>query len=343
MRGKPRKPTLTIRALRPLVAGLEAMGVAPRPLLRAADIPPDLLEDPDATVPGEAMAAFWAGALETTGDANLGMHLAEAAPIEAFEVHGYALLASRSLRDAYERACRYQRLIHESSDLVLEEDEGAATLRHTLPGGRPVGRQPAEFLVAAWLRFGHLVTGVEWMPEAVLFAHAEPDDARDHVRVFGDSIRFLSGQNALRVTTATLALPGVTGDPQLAGILDRHVASVIGDRNPPPTLAARVRAVLEERLHTGDLTASDVAKSLAMSERSLRRDLAAEGTSYRKILDLLRQTRALDMLSDRGCSVGEVAFLLGFSELSAFHRAFKRWTGTTPAEARRGPSGRSGQ
>ena len=88
-------------------------------MLSAAGIPASILGDPNARVPQPAMTALWRHALETTGDEYLGIHLAEAAPLRSFEVHGHAMLSSPTLRDAYRRACRYQRLIHEVTDLSL--------------------------------------------------------------------------------------------------------------------------------------------------------------------------------------------------------------------------------
>jgi AraC-like DNA-binding protein len=95
-----------------------------------------------------------------------------------------------------------------------------------------------------------------------------------------------------------------------------------------------VRAWLVEALGSGTPTAAAAARALRLSARSLHRFLQAEGTSFRELLDQLRQERAAGLLANPRCSIGEVSFLLGFSELSSFYRAFRRWTGKTPAEFR---------
>src|SRR5262249_55542390 len=106
-------------------------------------------------------------AVAQTGDANLGLHLAERAELSSFDVHFYAMASSSTLGAAYERLCRYQRLIHETSRVELGMDEDRAKLRHTLVGGAAAPRQTAEFLLTAWVRAGRIVTGVEWKPHAV--------------------------------------------------------------------------------------------------------------------------------------------------------------------------------
>ena len=181
---KGRPVHLTVRALLPMVSGLDQLGLRPQPLLEAAGIPEKVLTDPDAKVPAGSVAALWDLALDASRDPCLGIHLAEAAELKSFEVHAYALLSSHSLREAYRRASRYQRLIHETTELTLDEGPEDGTLLHSLPGGRSVGRQPAEFLATAWVRIGRLVTGQQWTPGAVYFAHAAPESTTEHDCVF---------------------------------------------------------------------------------------------------------------------------------------------------------------
>src|SRR5262245_63139382 len=104
--------------------------------------------------------ALLARAVEHTGDPNLGLHLAEHAELGSFDVHFYAMASSPTLGAAYERLCRYQRLIHETSRVELEIDDDRAKLRHQFAGGTAGPRQTAEFLLTAWVRAGRIVNGV---------------------------------------------------------------------------------------------------------------------------------------------------------------------------------------
>jgi AraC-like DNA-binding protein len=332
------EPRLTIRAIRPLDSGLRALGHDPAPVLAAAGIDARLLDDPDATVPMGAGVAFLTEAARRTDDPDVGLHLAERADLGSFDVHLYAMLSSPTLGAAFERLGRYQRLIHETTRVELTREEDGAVLRHRMPGGLAAPRQSAEFLVAAWVRGGRVATGEDWTPREVRFAHRRPDDTREHARLFRAPVRFSAGENALVLPADLLDRPCVRADPALLAVLDRYAADRIA-RAPamPPRFADRARAGLVELLRDGDPSARRLAARLKMSVRSLGRGLAAEGTSYRGLLEQLRRETAARHLADDRVAIAEVAFLLGFADLSAFYRAFKRWTGRTPAEFRRDP------
>ena len=330
------EPYLTIRAVRPLVSGLQALGHDPEPLLAAAGIDAATLEAPDARVPWGAVLSLIARAIDATGDANLGLHLAEHAEPGSLDVHFYALLSSQTLGEGYQCLCRYQRLVHETTRVELTANDGHATLRHVMPGGVAAPRQSAEFLLAIWVRGGRLATGTDWAPTEVRFAHPEPQDSRDHRRFFAAPVRFATGENALVMPAALLDTPCQRADPALLAVLDRYAADRL-ERAPATTgFADRARAALMEELRAGEPSAARLATRLRTSVRTLNRSFAAESLSYRKLLDHLRHEQACRHLADGRVAIAEIAFLLGFSELSAFYRAFKRWTGQTPAEFRDG-------
>jgi hypothetical protein len=122
-------PLVSIRAVQPVVAALEALGYRTEQIFARAGLSKGVLDDADGGIPHTAMMAFWQEALAATGDEHLGLHLAEAAPVEAFGVHAYALLSSPTLREAYRRAFRYQRLIHEATDLTFDEAASEGVLQ----------------------------------------------------------------------------------------------------------------------------------------------------------------------------------------------------------------------
>jgi AraC-like DNA-binding protein len=326
------------------MSGLMTSGYDPLPFLHTRGIDSNRLLDPDATVPMSACVGLLAEGVRATGDDNLGLHVAEHAELGSFDVHFYAMVSSPTLGAAFERVCRYQRLIHETSQVRLETSGDRALLSHRLPGGIAAPRQTAELLLASWVRAGRVATRTRWSPAEVRFAHRAPRDSREHERFFGAPLRFATGENALVLPAALLDLPCRRTDPSLLSLLDRYAADRLGVPRAA-TFADRARAALSEELQAGNVTAQSVAARLGVSVRTLHRFLAAEGTSYRRLLDQLRLDIAERHLIDDRMSVAEVAFLVGFSEISAFHRAFKRWTGRTPvtfrAEARISPPSRS--
>lgn len=128
--------SLSVRAVKPVVAGLRALGHETDRLLADCGIDRAALERPDDRVGHAAMMGLWQRALEQSADDNIGLHVAEQTPLDALDLHAYALLASRDLRDGLLRGCRYQRLIHEATTLTLYEGDDEAVLQHSVPGGR---------------------------------------------------------------------------------------------------------------------------------------------------------------------------------------------------------------
>ena len=316
------------------MSGLRECGYDAAPILAAVGIDDSMLNDPDGRVPTSVAMNLLSRAVDETGDTNLGLHLAERAHLGSFDVHFYAMASSPTLGDAYGRLARYQRLIHETSRVELEIGKDRAVLRHQLAGGAAAPRHTAEFLLAAWVRAGRVVTGIDWAPEEIHFMHPAPVDSSEHARFFRAPVHFAMGETALVVSPRLLQTPCARADPALVAVLDRYAADRLEQAPRPNNVADRVRSVLADELRGGEPTASRLAARLKMSVRSLNRVLAAEGMSYQQLLDALRRDLAERHLASNEMSISEVGFLLGFSELSSFHRAFKRWTGRTPAQFR---------
>ena len=313
------------------MSGLMTLGYDPVPFLHTRGIDSTTLLDPDAIVPMSACVGLLADAVRATGDDNLGLHVAEHADLGSFDVHFYAMVSSPTLGAAFERVCRYQRLIDETSQVRLEKSGDRALLSHRLPGGMAAPRQTAELLLAAWVC--SVATRTRWSPAEGRFAHRAPRDSGEHERFFGAPLRFATSENALFLPAALLDLPCRRTDPPLLSLLDRYAADRLGVPQAA-TFADRARAALSEELQAGNVAAQRLATRLRVSIRTLHRSLAAEETLYRRLLDQLRLDIAERHLMDDRMSVAEVAFLVGFSEISAFHRAFKRWTGRTPVTFR---------
>lgn len=327
-------PTLSGRAVGTLVSGLRALGHDPAVLLANAGIDPGILTEPDARVAMTAVLAFIGGAVQATGDDDLGLHLAERAAPESFDVHLYAMSSSGTLREAYALLPRYQRLIHESTRVELDPVEAGAIVRHRMPGGATAPRQSIELVLAAWVRAGRIASGVAWSPTEVRFAHPKPVSDAEHRRFFGAPVRFATGENAVVLSAAVLALPCVRNDPALFALLDRYAEERLAHAPAGGGIADRAREALQEELRRGSPAVGRLAGRMKMSVRTLERGLSAEGTSYRELLDRLRHERAVRLLDERRVAIAEIAFLLGFEDLSSFYRAFRRWTGVTPAAYR---------
>jgi AraC-like DNA-binding protein len=294
------------------------------------------LDDPDVRVPEAAVETAWRSAAALTRDEALGVHVAESLPRGALDLVEYAFRSSASLAAGVERLARYGRVL---TDRVAARTEAANSGLLLLVGD--IGRTPlhpgrAEFALGVALKLARDATGVDLAPLQVSFAHPAPDDVSEHRRFFRAPVRFAAGSTSMILGATDGLRPLLGADAALCAIVRRRLEKALLDRDIPVSgsLSARVRRMLVEDLGQARLQPASVAKELAVSRRTLSRRLAAENTSFRRLLDEVRAEFALALLQDRRLSVGDIAFFLQYSEPAAFHRSFRRWTGRTPRDYR---------
>jgi AraC-like DNA-binding protein len=331
-----RTTTVSTRSVRPVLERLRALGIDIGSVLTAVGTQPGALDDPDGRIPHDLALSLWGEAVRRSGDDGFGMHAAEQIRPGAFDVLDYAVRSSATLGEGLQRLIRYHRILHDAAAVRLRLEADRAHLTHELPGDYPaLPRHVAEFIVGAWIVVARQATGVDVAPLEVSFRHAAPADISEHRRLFRATVRFHAAVNGLVLPSALLDRPLVKADAGLCAVLERHVRELVEKIPRVESLGDRVRQLVAQDLSTGVRGAEQVAERLHMSSRSLQRLLRADGTSYTELVDALRHELAARYLGEARLAIAEVAFLLGFSEASAFHRAFRRWTGTTPAAYRR--------
>ena len=305
----------------------------------AAGFDPALAGDPDARIPLATENALWDEAARLTGDATFGLHAAEGVRVGAFDVLDYVLRTAPTFHAALDRLVRYNRLFHDAAGFTVEDDGARVRVEHALLfAGATQSRHAVEFTLACLVVVGAQMRGAPLVPLAVELRSPPPADAAEYARVFGVAPRFGRAANAIELDHFDADSPLLSADPALSRVIERHADALLAARpEPAETIANRVRRLVGAMLRDGEAgaTLGAVARRLQMSERSLQRRLAAEGVGFDALLDELRRDLAVRYLADAKLAIAEVAYLLGYSEPSAFHRAFKRWTGATPAEARR--------
>lgn len=323
----------SILLARLVVASAARAGVPAEQLLSAAGLPASTLEDADARVPYAAIQRAWDEALRRTGDEAFALRVAEGAAPGAFRVLDYLGRSSATLREAFGQLERCYRLLHDTVEVHLRETGDEARLVYA-GSAEQVPPQAAELALAVALLRGRTLTGVAWVPRAVSFRHPPPRDAAPYLRLFGCPVRFGQEEHALTLDRAHLALPVVSADPTLCAILDRHAEELLARLARVDDFGQQVRRCVAAALRGGEPALERVAAQLHVTPRTLQRRLKELGTTYQQLLDQLRSELATRYLREAQLDISEVAFLLGFSEPSAFHRAFRRWTGTTPRRVR---------
>jgi AraC-like DNA-binding protein len=326
-----------IKTILAIVGFAANSGVPPPELLHAAGLDPAELADPDAYLSHEQELRLWNEAVRLTGDRDFGLHLAEwvaCFPIDHFDVLAFAVRSSATLREHYRLVGRYIRLIHEGIYLSLEEDGDVARLVHGHSPEQIGPRQPVEGMLALTVLYGRLGVGEDFAPRTVCFMHAPPNRVTEQERVFRAPVHYGCPRNELVLDRNLLDQPQRHAEQRLLAILDRQLGALLSGLPESHRFRDAVKRCMMDELPEGEPVVAAIAKKLHMSARSLQRRLQSEGTSFAEVLSDLRRERALRYLQDPRLTISEVAFLLGFLDVTAFHRAFKRWTGRTPTEYR---------
>ncbi len=327
--------TLPIWGMRVLMGYLEARGVDVASIRRRVGLGVDL--GPDQRLPESVPREVWRLAAEATGDEAIAIHVAEARAPAALDVLEYAFRASPTLGEALGQVVRYGRVMHDRVTLRLVAEGGAVRLTGTLAPGHPISRYQAEFFLATWLQLARDTCSPDLAPVEVRFGHSAPAGVDELRRFFACPLVFGQADVGLLFARADVDRPMRGADPALTALLGRQLDRLLQSLPADASLSSRARALVRDDLPSGNASAERVAKQLAVSVRTLSRRLAAEATSFREILDSVREELACAHLRNPAMEIVEIAFLLGYSESSAFHRWFKRRTGRTPLEFRSEP------
>lgn len=314
-------------------------GVDVAALCAVTGFEPAVASDPDARMPLALEQRLWDEAARLAGDDAFGLHASAHIPHGIFGVLDYALRTAPTVRAALERLVRYNRLVHDTAEWSLVALGSTVRIEHAFRTSELAqSRHGAEFTIGSVIAMGSEIAKAPLHARAVGFHHAlpPPEIVAEHVRFFGVEPSFGRVVNSIELDASVLDLPCPAADPTLSKVIERHADALLAARSPVGrSVTERVRATLAHAIGEGNVTLVGVARRLKMSERTLQRKLEAEGVTFDALLDDERRALALRYLGDRKLAVGEIAYLLGYSEPSPFHRAFKRWTGLTPAEARR--------
>jgi AraC-like DNA-binding protein len=329
--------TVSTILVRPLAFALASIEGALDALYRATDLTPEILADAEARVSPAQFCVAWSEAARLTGDAALGLTLAESIPQGAFGIVEYVCRSAPTAGDALKQWVRYLGILDDAVDVALIDIGGDdVSLRVTRESEAPA---PAshELCFGLLMRHANAMLDAPLEIRRVNFAHARGRAADRYAAFFGANVAFSAPHTELVIAKRALRAPLKTQDPALLAIL-LPTADAALDRGPcAPLTAGVVRRRIQESLRSDEAELESIARALGLTGRSLQRRLKDEGTSFQRVRDEARKALA-DRYLDQGHSMSEIAFLLGFSEPSAFFRAFKRWTGTTPTQRLQRPA-----
>ena len=315
---------------RALINALERIGYRVEPLLAGAGLRVQDLDDPDARVACETLGALIAGAQRQRFTPNIALELARVTPIGAYPLLDYLVLTSETVGDGVRQLSRYQRIIGDPVGLQVREQVDTVRVEMGLAAG-PFSIEFSSSIMV--LHFKHETDG-GFAATRVVFQHAV-DDAGTYERILGCPVEPRGSWNGISMSPDAWRLPLRRRDPVLRQLLETQANDILARQPARTGLALQVQRALAARVAGGDTSIGALARELAMSGRTLQRRLATEGASYHTLLDDARKAAAGQYLKESTLAIGEIAYLVGYSEPAPFHRAFKRWFGKTPAEVRR--------
>lgn len=321
--------------VRAVLRGARRSGVDTVPLLQAAQIPPLLLGDDRARVTPEQFARLFRALYRATQDEFLGLGPAPSKP-GTFAMMCHAAFGCRDLGAATERAVTFYGLFPDGPDMVLERapDEAVFAVRNDL--ARDEDRFLTECLVTIWHRLSSWLIGRRIPLRWAAFAYPPPPHKDEYEQLFGCPVQFGAERTGAAFEPHWLDAPLVRDEADLARMLRNAPFDLLSRREYGTTVTEQVRRALVRAL--GDSprlpALGEIAARLAVSPATLRRRLAAESTSYQQLKDTVRRDAAIAGLAEGREPIADLAARLGFSEDTAFHRAFRRWTGTTPGAYR---------
>jgi AraC-like DNA-binding protein len=313
---------------------LESYGTDPKLLFRQVGLNPELMKRPGGRYRLDSIDNLWRKSSEIIDDPCFGLKAAEFWHPSNFGALGYAMLASNTLRTALERVDRYHRFLSDERFIKLTETEEGLTF--TLVFTHKKRDIPArnDAIMAVTMSMCRVNYIEDLAPVSVAFTHPKPSCSAKFYEYFRSPVVFEAPTNSLTLPLEAVdkSLPG--SNPQLAELNDKVMIEYLAQLDHE-LITEKVKAIIIDHLPSGNVTDENVARELYMSSRNLQRQLQSAGTTFNTLLNEIRQDLAQKYLRDQDTSMTEIAFLLGFSESSAFSRAFKRWIGVTPTQYRK--------
>ncbi|MEO1019238.1 MAG: AraC family transcriptional regulator [Pseudomonadota bacterium] len=328
----PTEPTIQATLARSTFNHLMRMGVPIDRVSKEVGLLPDQTEGRNARIVFHKHALLLEVAARELRDPGFGMHLGLSLELKDLDLLGYICLNSATLGDCLDNLVRYCRVFSDGFDLSITRDGDFVTIVTSVLDEKAVGLpQSTELRLSLFKPMLSTLIGEDVELHSVEMPHARIGPASEYERVFGVPVRFHAAQPAVIINRHLLDAPIQNADHGLLEILTHHAEDVLERLPGIGSLRHDVQNSIASRLQSGQTSIDDVARELGMSSRTLARRLKENGISYRELLNQLRRQLALRYLNDGRHTQAQIAYLLGFTDVSAFSHAFKRWTGSSPS------------
>jgi len=328
--------TVATTSSRALLAACKNLGLDTLSLVEEAGILPEEVDNPDGRLPGAAVATLFRQALVRSGDPDLPLRAAAAVPFGAYKIIDFLAASAPSVGEGLLRVARYFPLINSTAELRVHDESDVLRLQFWTPVD-PAGvpRPYVEYALAVTFLHCRHAAGFDWPLLEARFAFPKPAAKGMHEGIFGCEVKFGAPRSELVIARSVWESPSRgAASSELLRVLEDHADRLISTLRNEEPVQANVARLLTKALQGGDPSLENIARQLHLSPRTLQRKLRSEGCSFADVLDRTRRFTADVYLKERDLALTEIAYLLGFSEQSAFTRAFQRWYGVPPSRYR---------
>jgi AraC-like DNA-binding protein len=322
-----------------LLKYMSKTGIDSVEVCKAVGIDSSVFRNRESRISVRVFELIWKEAIERTEDGNFGLHFGR--EIANSYLGGNILFTMMmncpTVGDALEKFCRYHNLMEDAIQprIKLEDDFAYLSWESFSPNFK-IPRHFSEALLCAYTYLLRHITENKLTLVEARFGHSHPRDMSEHEKIFRAPLLFEQSKNELVIERISLNLPIFLANPEVLETLERFAQRLLDGLYPNNSWSERIILLLNKMLVRGEkIDIETIAKELAISTRNLQNRLKEEGMTYQKLLDQVRKEIALNYLKKPENTICDVAFLLGFSEQSAFNHAFKRWTGSTPRAYRK--------
>ncbi len=335
-RGSGQRARIAAGMALPLLRQLRADGLDVESFLEPFGLCEEKFALPEVRLPHETFMQLLEACQLASGSATFALRAAQQQDSRIQPLLYHLVSSQQTVRDVLAGTARYFRVLYEGISIDVTDDDDVMTMEVKAEPGLSFPPIAVEFLLARWSTYGfNLVGDTRYELSEIQFRHEArvPLDVYEHF--FGTRVVFGSQTDSLVGPSWNLDLPLASANDELGNALKEKVEEMLARLSDQPSLSRRVRGHLMSQLQYANTGIDKTARHFNMSERTLRRQLKEEGTTFKEILSELRRELAIKYLRDNDLSSKEIALLLGYSELSTFNRAFKSWTKLTPSQYRR--------
>lgn len=315
-----------------MIRYLAAQGFEHSTVLQTADTDPSVLSSPDGYIDTDTYARVQNAAVILTGDDRFGFHMGQYADAGSWSILGYLMMNCRTLGEAFEKSRRYSRIIGNQIDARPRLYPGRACIVFSSNSGT-ASRHCYESALSSSVRIMRRLTGIRITPKLVTFSHTVAGGEAEYAEYFGCPVVFGEKDTSLTFDTGVARMPVLVPNEALRARFEEYAQEVLTAFAYRGKHTAMVRKLVVERMDDPRLSIRSIAREAAMSVRTLQARLREEGVVFRDLVRDVREELAKKHFRD-GYSIDQTAYLLGYSEGSAFRKAFKKWTGTTPGDYR---------